>query len=280
MALFSRRYITRLLGFCLLSLHLAGCSPRQESSESPSVTSTTTEQKEEVAELAPVGDTVYPSVYGMSIKLMYPGTLHDGEADSSDPKTNWLGMFKTASGYAWKPTRLQAKRVKDEIVDGDAEETGWELSTSVTDSCFILVEANRWLKPGDIHQISIPVEKLLPGEEVVVKLAEKSYRLFAKGEKKEIPDNPGVWEITHYELWLECLQTETPKTTLLTAIPSFKDAMVTILFAGDLDQDGALDLILNTTEHYNLYRPTLYLSSPADVEHCVKPMGLMETTGC
>lgn len=280
MATYCFRFFKSFVWLCLIGRCLSGCSPQQPAKEAVTTDGTSVELQEKTSEQTIAVDTVYPSFYGMSIKLMYPGTLHDGEADSSDLKTSWLGMFKTASGYEWKPTRLLAKRIKDEVVDGDSEETGWELSTSVSDSCFILVEANRWLKPGNISQAAIPIEQLLPGEEIVVKLANKSYRLFAKGEKKEIQDNPGVWEITHYELWLECLETELPKTTLLTAIPSFKDAMVKILFAGDLDQDDALDLILNTTEHYNLYRPTVYLSSPADAKHCVKPMGLMETSGC
>ena len=41
------------------------------------------------------------------------------------------------------------------------------------------------------------------------------------------------------------------------------DASPRLLFAGDIDRDGKLDLIVDTTDHYNKSRPTLFLSSPA-----------------
>ena len=47
------------------------------------------------------------------------------------------------------------------------------------------------------------------------------------------------------------------------------DASPTLLFAGDLDRDGKLDLIFDTTDHYNVRRPTLFLSSQAAPANCL-----------
>jgi hypothetical protein len=41
------------------------------------------------------------------------------------------------------------------------------------------------------------------------------------------------------------------------------DALPQLLFAGDLDRDGRLDLLIDTTDHYNVSKPTLFLSSAA-----------------
>jgi hypothetical protein len=58
------------------------------------------------------------------------------------------------------------------------------------------------------------------------------------------------------------------------------DASPALLFAGDLDRDGHLDLILDATDHYNVGRPTLYLSSPARDGELVRRVAVNESVGC
>ena len=51
-------------------------------------------------------------------------------------------------------------------------------------------------------------------------------------------------------------------------------------FAGDLDGDGKLDLLIDTTHHYNLSEPTLFLSSQAKDGELVHNVASFRTTGC
>ncbi len=53
-----------------------------------------------------------------------------------------------------------------------------------------------------------------------------------------------------------------------------------VLFAGDLDGDGFPDLIIDTINHYNGSRPTLYLSKPARGNDLLKIMGWHVSVGC
>ncbi|MET0807665.1 MAG: hypothetical protein ABWX93_02785, partial [Pseudoxanthomonas sp.] len=58
------------------------------------------------------------------------------------------------------------------------------------------------------------------------------------------------------------------------------DASPTLLFAGDLDRDGKLDLIFDGTDHYNVSRPTLFLSSPAGQGELLHEVARYESVGC
>ncbi|HEY4555320.1 MAG TPA: hypothetical protein VIG68_02630, partial [Lysobacter sp.] len=58
------------------------------------------------------------------------------------------------------------------------------------------------------------------------------------------------------------------------------DASPALWFAGDLDRDGHLDLILDATDHYNLSRPTLYLSTQAADGELVRRVAEHEAVGC
>ena len=58
------------------------------------------------------------------------------------------------------------------------------------------------------------------------------------------------------------------------------DATPRLLFAGDLDRDGRLDLILDTTWHYNVSRPTLFLSTLAREGELVREAAANESVGC
>ena len=58
------------------------------------------------------------------------------------------------------------------------------------------------------------------------------------------------------------------------------DASPRLIFAGDLNRDGRLDLIFDTTDHYNLSRPTLFLSSAAGKGGVVRAVGTHDAVGC
>ncbi|MES2275668.1 MAG: hypothetical protein V4592_06575 [Bacteroidota bacterium] len=54
----------------------------------------------------------------------------------------------------------------------------------------------------------------------------------------------------------------------------------TIHFAGDMDDDGIPDLIIDTANHENVEAPTLYLSRQADQGQLLKVIGMHVIVGC
>ena len=57
-------------------------------------------------------------------------------------------------------------------------------------------------------------------------------------------------------------------------------ASPTAIWAGDLDRDGELDLLVDATFHYNVSNWTLWLSSGADSGELVGEVATLTTTGC
>lgn len=53
-----------------------------------------------------------------------------------------------------------------------------------------------------------------------------------------------------------------------------------LLWAGDLDGDRRLDLLIDLTWHYNLSQRMLFLSSVAAPGRLLRKVGLFETIGC
>ena len=58
------------------------------------------------------------------------------------------------------------------------------------------------------------------------------------------------------------------------------DPSWSLLWAGDLDRDGKLDLYVNVTQHYNISERKLFLSSQAGEKELVRQVAELVTTGC
>ncbi len=106
------------------------------------------------------------------------------------------------------------------------------------------------------------------------------YKLFATGRKKKVQEDPEAFEVWNYKLFMTASKGGYQITQLLVAQPNFDEKMIEVLFAGDIDGDEMLDLIIDTSPHYNATSPTLYLSKPADKKELVKPVGVHTSVGC
>lgn len=58
------------------------------------------------------------------------------------------------------------------------------------------------------------------------------------------------------------------------------DSPAALLFAGDIDRDRRLDLLLDTSDHFNIRRPTLFLSGAAEGETPLRAVASHEAVGC
>jgi len=103
------------------------------------------------------------------------------------------------------------------------------------------------------------------------------YTLYATGNRKKVHND---YIITSYQLFLKATINGAGRLQLLASAQRLDDAMITVLFAGDIDGDTVPDLIINTSWHYNAEAPTLYLSKPADKTRLLKIMGMHIVVGC
>lgn len=215
-----------------------------------------------------------------SVKVLTVGSFHNDEVWENADKEKWLGLFKGKTNFYVAETKLKIRKVFDAILDKENEETGWEVQTANKDSAIILFEKLNFLTERNVEQAILSKEEIFPNDTLKVNYLGVDYKIYATGGKRKVQDDPEWFVAWNYKLYISANIKGQELKTLLVAQPNFDDNMINIIFAGDIDGDGILDLIIDTSRHYNSECPTIYLSKPADNGEIEKPVGKHEIVGC
>lgn len=220
-----------------------------------------------------------------NIRIMEVGVFHGDEVDTTIT-TQWYGLYKNTIYNYIKKASPKFSIVKDEIVDSDDEKTGIEVSVANNDNCILLITGTD-LPEGDITTAYFFNEEPMPKDTVYFKklgselpfdykntmLTATSYGDFTSDSVYTI--------IQNYKLIVTQNVNDTiTKQELLYMPNGFDDTMITILWAGDIDGDGLLDLYIDATDHYNVSAPTLFLSSEAGEGELLKRVAWLRFVGC
>ncbi|BAV09708.1 hypothetical protein SAMN05421788_1011143 [Filimonas lacunae] len=217
----------------------------------------------------------YPGEAGFVCELLQRADMFKEDGWEDMEKLNWFGLFKTADNKVY----LSATAITAEKTYESGEHTGWDIKTPGNDdTCYILVtQYNNLFRNGAVEEVKhLSYVRLYPGTNTNFRFKNVEYTLKASGKK---PDDPGDGMI-NYKLYLVSEKDGQMIEELLVQEPFFDDTMVSIYFAGDMDGDGKLDLLLNTAYKYSFSRPTLYLSKPAEAGHLLKVVGKHTFYGC
>jgi hypothetical protein len=210
-------------------------------------------------------NAVFPVESLLKTKVLTTGNFHSDEVWETADREKWYGIFKNAEGLYLQKTTVIIKKFHDEVVDeNENEKTGWQVTTSNKDSNIILIEALPYLADTKIQTVTLLKNFIFPDETLTVSYLGDQYKIFAIGIKKKEQQDPESFEVREYKLYLTTNINGKETTQLLAAQPDFDDKMIELLFAGDIDGDGILDFIIDTSRHYNMLSPTLYLSKPAE----------------
>lgn len=273
-----------LLMLILLSLNACKTDPNTDAAQNPGSTdsSLVSVKTAESTEDSIIYDDVYfPDDTNFMAKILTTGIFHEDEVWAGADKLKWFGLFYNQSNVYLAETKITASRVHDEIVDDfEDDKTGWEIKTMNQDTAYMLIADLDFLKNRKIEPLDLPKYQLYPGDSLQFNYLGVEYCLYAAGNKRK-HDEDGVWyEVWNYRLYLAAKIKGQWKRDLLVACPSFDDAMIDLIFAGDIDGDGFLDLIIDTSNHYNGMNPTLFLSKPAEKGHLIKAVGEHGSVGC
>ncbi|MGL5075781.1 MAG: hypothetical protein ACRDBG_08050, partial [Waterburya sp.] len=194
----------------------------------------------------------FPSNFTYTSKVLTVGSFHSDEVDKNDNQLAWVGLFKNQNGYYLSQTKIITRNVPDIDEDENTKiKTGWEVSTTNSDSCIILIESMPQLMSRKIQNIDLPQNQMYPGDTLAFTYLGIDYKLFATGGKKKTEDNSDYFDVWNYKLYLSAVIKGKVCKSLLVAQPTFDDAMISLIFAGDIDGDEILDLIIDTANHYN-----------------------------
>lgn len=217
-------------------------------------------------------------------RLLQPRVYHGDEVEARSGES-WLGLCPRASGDELVACKLKVATVRDEIVDDEgAPPTGKEVSASCGPAPIFLVPASLALRPGMVRSLPVP-ESLPTDRPLELSLGDAT----APAARLEIRLLPATKEQTPCELVLARGAISQALVSYGSCEPAVdrpgglvigSDAVPALVWAGDLDGDGEIDLVLDVTEHYNVTAPVLFLSAPAPEGALVKAVAAHFAVGC
>lgn len=164
------------------------------------------------------------------------------------------------------PARIQVHREHDPIVDNEGEITGRHVALPGFEEYTFLVRGKR-LHPGKVTAASPDYVELQPGTaKSAIRLATSTSHVYYRCNAAEcalVLETNGVTQ-----------DLVTIEKEMLTEVGHV------VNFAGDLDRDGRLDLIVNASTHWNETRPALFLSTSAKEGQLVARVAELPMTGC
>lgn len=225
-------------------------------------------------------DTAFAANIDLHGQMVMVGVWH-GEEVSAKHGESWLALLETSLGFELQEVTLSVEIVVDEVIDIPPSKTGKKVSVPEGFEPLVLLRGLSQLSPGPVLTIASPGESLNITRPKSFLLDESSYLLEFKcaaeliGQELadcplQLSDGNKIQALQNYPIY----HPSTSKATIAS------DASPRVLWAGDLDRDGRLDLLLDLTTHYNVSAPTLLLSSMAGKSKLVRPAAIFRTTGC
>ncbi len=215
--------------------------------------------------------------------LLLVSSYHGDEITAGDGDV-YLAVMRDDDGWKTVAAAIRVAKVEDPILDAPGEMTGKEVRVEQAEPIFLVRGSG--LAPGPVETLESQGRSLFRspsfewtlanGERYLLSVhcpgpAEVSEEARARGE---LPD---AWrELCALRLSYGARSQE------LAELPvnRLHDSGARLLWAGDLDRDGRLDLLLDLSDHYNMSQPTLFLSSAASDRDIVAPVARLVMTGC
>ncbi|OXB13637.1 hypothetical protein [Flavobacterium reichenbachii] len=173
---------------------------------------------------------------------------------------NWTDLYEENGSYFLAKANYEIEKGFDEC-SGDSLK-----SINPKNKSLIFMDYPE-LKMGKINAVKITKDKIWPNEKMSLVLNNLKYTFRAEGkvlssQKIETEDGKEDFfkEVKNYKLYLTV---ENNPEKLILEQENFHDTFVELLFAGDIDGDGKLDLIFRANRDYEEERVILFLSSKA-----------------
>lgn len=244
-------------------------------------------QADEAAGAAPPAPPTF-SIAGYAIQP--PGQFHRGEPVARDGE-RWLALRIDRMDAALVSVIVQVATVEDPLVDEPGgERTGQAVSTDRPDEAVVMLLRGPALVPGTLDAATQASQATGDGQHridtVLAFRGTRHHLRSACTPRGAMPDDG--------QRRFDCrivLRDDRGREQVLVRMDGYADtpgaapllgddAMPALLFAGDLDRDGELDLLFDTTDHYNRSSPTLFLSSQAAPGELLGKVASYDSVGC
>lgn len=208
-----------------------------------------------------------------NVQLLRTGSFH-GDEVAPGAAGEWFALaLEETGGASLERVRVTISTEHDAILDDDDEETGKRVETSNGRDAAVLIRGLASLREGPVDTVAANLT-LRPGVE---------HRLGAYTLNLTCTASTAA----EYRCPLAVREDKDRQTIATYAAWSRENELTfgsehepVVLWAGDLDRDGRLDLLVDTSDHYNVSEVALYLSSIARNGELVRRAANFRTTGC
>lgn len=201
-------------------------------------------------------------VIDLLLPMYYDKDFHEEEVKQMND--SWLALLVNNGQFKVDRIKYEQVEMENECTGSDA--IGVFPTDEEVEPLFFFSDTKAILK-GKKEVLVIPSTPLWPGEPQTYVFNGKTYVLRADGKEVDsyvYTDDSEVEKtykkIEHYKLYVSVDEGE---EQLVLDIPGFNDTFVQLLFVGDLDGDGKLDFVFDTSEHYEQKQIEVYLSKGA-----------------
>ncbi len=206
------------------------------------------------------------------ISLIATGEFHGHEITAKSGE-RWLGLFPTSDGFALLSTTLKVEAVHDSLVDATPKvKTGKKVSVNRIREPVFLVNGTSILRRGAVNTVFADEKYLGNGGFVDLSMGGKNYQL------KVVSTDPTPANILMPNSKL--IFSSAGKSQIIFSAEEPDDGSWSLLWAGDLDGDGMLDLYMDLHNKYNSSQRRLFLSSQASRGSLVKEVAEFSIVGC
>ncbi|MDM7921673.1 MAG: VCBS repeat-containing protein [Pyrinomonadaceae bacterium] len=207
-----------------------------------------------------------------TVQLLEIGEGYHGDEVAARTGETWFGLFGNEHGSEVRRTKVIVKPAEDPVVDSPGEMTGKSVRVRGKDQPVFLFRNADFIKEGRVLTLSARSDRydhnetfyLSNGFERTYRLGENEYRLWVTGGANSLRLNLSTGDTQQ----------------LVFSVAAIGDATWDLIWVGDIDGDGKLDLLANLPTFYNFGQTRLFVSSKADPGKLVKQVALFHTTGC
>lgn len=228
-----------------------------------------------VAELPP--NQPLATVSCPQFRVLETGQFH-GEEVTAKTGEHWLGLRIDGDRSTLLPYTLTIETVHDPLVDEKDQKTGAKVSVDLPLEPRFLVQGGNMLNEGPAKTVYEGgfEDGLTAKQPLSLKLGDVGYELKiiaqGKAEKCETERMLNNGQLI--------LSSGERTQVLYTLEECGNDPTWYVIWAGDLDNDGKLDLYVSVNQHYNVSERKLFLSSLAAEKDLVHQAAEFVISGC
>jgi hypothetical protein len=206
----------------------------------------------------------------LTVQLLEVGEFHGDEVRAKRGE-GWLGLFLINSEHILLPTTITVEDVRDDLVNGENEMTGKNVSIIQDQAPLFLIKGLHLQAHKSVPTVFSEKKLLYDAPLTRFNFGGRDYEISASFHKEEDAKKGVTLAISSGS-----------ETQTLRFIPDATEVPenMSLIWAGDLDMDGKLDLYLDISDHYNVSQRALFLSSQAGKGKMVRKVAEFKTVGC